>query len=68
MLVNHLSCALAYISVVLCSATSAMEWEAQLKADRMTGVIFSALSTSLDHVIAFGMVWLLRRNKSEYVQ
>jgi hypothetical protein len=45
-----------------------MEWEAQLKADRMTGVIFSALSTSLDHVIAFGMVWLLRRNKSEYVQ
>jgi uncharacterized membrane protein len=56
------------IALVVTSATTVFEWEAQLKADRPAGVAHSAVSFILDSSITASMVYLLRRNRSEYVQ
>jgi hypothetical protein len=56
------------IALVVASATTVFEWEAQLKADRPAGVAHSAVSFILDSSITIVMVYLLRRNRTEYVQ
>jgi hypothetical protein len=56
------------IALVVASATTVFEWEAQLKADRPAGVAHSAVSFILDSSITVAMVYLLRRNRTEYVQ